>query len=148
MNSKINALWASWFSGFIDGEGYFQIAQETPTYFRMALTIDLREDDEQIVREIQSTLNVGQIYHIFKKADRLKGIKSADQFRWTCRRPDEILEAIIPLFDSYPLKTKKSREYKIWRDAAFLIGSSTNAPELERLHRELLAQRKYRLPGS
>lgn len=42
---------------------------------------------------------------------------------WTVTRSRDIVDIIIPIFDAYPLRMKKSDEYKLWREAALLVYS-------------------------
>lgn len=145
--AHIDPLWASWFSGFIDGEGYFQLMPGS-SGFRPALVIDLRADDQAVSIEIQGKLGVGKIYHISKEYDRKKGRNSSDQYRWRCIKTDHVVNVLIPLFDTYQLKSKKKNDYRIWRAASLLIASGGNsfaAEYLNELKKMLVKQRRIGL---
>ncbi len=114
-------IWCSWFTGFIDGEGYFQIdLRKDHRGAFVALTITLREDDKNIIEEIHNKL-LGDIYYVSYKHDRAAGRKSCNQWRWRIRDKNQIVNILIPLFDQYPLRTKKKKSYEIWREAALII---------------------------
>jgi hypothetical protein len=141
ISSNVDPLWCSWFTGFLDGEGYFQISPQpkSKTAFQICLTITLREDDKYIIEEIKSTLECGRIYYISYKHERVKGHHACNQWRWTVRDISSIVQIIIPLLDHYPLRTKKAHDYVIWRKAALIKSSKAhgNCPEIEDLRKQL-----------
>lgn len=119
---ELDPLWCSWFVGFIDGEGYFQIhSDKKSTHCYVALTIEQREDDENILREIQKRLKCGDIYFVNMQKDRDRGRLSSNKYRWTLRKIESIVRIIIPLLDTYPLRSKKLNEYLLWREIAWMI---------------------------
>ena len=59
-NSKISEEFLSWFSGFTDGEGNFSIMLDR-TYIRFRFKINLHIDDIEVLKTIQSKLNIGII---------------------------------------------------------------------------------------
>ena len=122
---SIDPLWASWFSGFVDGEGYFQILwQKHAQVYAAHLSIVLREDDQAIIEEIYCTLKCGVIHRVSKKGDRRVGKRSSDQFLWRCRKIDEVVDIVIPLLNHFPLKTKKRFDYFVWKEAALTISKA------------------------
>lgn len=146
MKTQIDPMWASWFSGFVDGEGYFQLIPQSSGGYGIRLVITMRDDETNVIAEIMNTLRVGSVYHVSKEYDRRNGRQSADQWMWRCNRIDEVIGVIIPLFDSFPLKTRKANDYRIWREAALLIvsgGNRTQLPKLHALKQQLVKQRKY-----
>ena len=103
-----------WFSGLVDGEGCFHArahyrkqdnAHMLVTYF----SLRLRADDQPILEYIKKQLGVGAIY---LHSEKLSKHLQAD-YRISHRR--DLSGALIPLLDNYPLKSKKSRDYKTWR---------------------------------
>ena len=118
----VDPHWASWFSGFVDGEGYFQIAkQSSGKSYSTKLVITLREDDGDVLFEVRDRLDCGNVHYVEKKADREKGMKSSNQYMWVVSARYEIDEVIVPIFEEYPLRSKKKGEFKIWKQAADLI---------------------------
>ncbi len=55
-------------TGFVDGEGCFAITISRKRFkvpeVRLKFEIELREDDEPILKEIQKTLDCGSIYRL------------------------------------------------------------------------------------
>lgn len=105
--------------GFVDGEGCFTIIISKHKTKRLGLDarlhfeIELRDDDEDILRSIQETLGCGRIYHL-----------NLDRYGW---RPHielkvssirEIREKIIPFFRKNPLRAKKRNSFEHFVQAA------------------------------
>ncbi|MBW2084468.1 MAG: hypothetical protein JRI54_00335 [Deltaproteobacteria bacterium] len=104
-----------WFSGFVDGEGNFEIfsrRRRTGKYVerRAWLQIIIRDDDTDTIQFIYDNLKCGIIYHnkghgrtnpnVTFRVEKIKGLA----------------EIIVPLFEKYPLHTKKASEFIIWRN--------------------------------
>ena len=141
--AKIEYSWLAWFVGFVDGEGYFQICiQNAGRSAQTHLNITVREDDGPVLRDIQSVLGIGKIYQIDRTADRNNGRKSQNQYRWRVNRIQEVVEIVIPLFDEFPLHTKKASDYHLWREAAFLIHQGQHLNSNHHKLMELWAQSK------
>lgn len=113
-------LWCSWFSGFVAGEGYFgsYISKRTKAIF-VWLQIHLRDDDAQILYEIKETLKCGRI-HSRRNRERY-GVSYHDQLNWECKDIGQCRFILMPLFDQYPLRAKKKRDYEIWRKLTIAI---------------------------
>lgn len=137
-----------WLSGFVDGEGCFSIHHQKRTDSCMAaLTIALRDDDAAILYEIRDALGLGLIYH---NKPRQVG-PSKPQVRWDVHRKADVLQ-LVALFDRYPLRAKKKRDYEIWRRAVLewqtiVHYAKTNRrdqhAQMKALRRELMAVRSY-----
>ena len=113
--AKIEYSWLAWFVGFVDGEGYFQICiQNAGRSAQTHLNITVREDDGPVLRDIQ----------------------------WRVNRIQEVVEIVIPLFDEFPLHTKKASDYHLWREAAFLIHQGQHLNSNHHKLMELWAQSK------
>lgn len=120
IREKYDPKWCSWFTGLVDGEGYFHLVKRHTTLrFEVELVINLRFDDKPVLVEIRDTLGVGRIHDINDELQRRQGVKASDRARFRCHRIEEITHVLIPLFDEYPLHSKKLRDYEIWREAAF-----------------------------
>ena len=150
----IDPLWASWFVGFVDGEGSFQVQRSgrlpggRPRNMMPHLQIQLRKDDRALIEDIHRTLGVGRVYEVTKRADRVNGKKAADQVMWRCRDIGELVSIIVPLFDTYPLKSKKASEYAIWRCAVMVKWERGNCGLLWELKQALMAERRAGLNDS
>jgi hypothetical protein len=128
--NEIGPLWFSWFTGLVDGEGHFQLYAKGKRA-TVSLSIKLREDDSDILQEIQNNLHCGKIYLIKSDRDKDYCRKGAnDLFAWKVDSILEIMGIIIPHFDKYPLRSKKGSEYLLWREAAFLIFKGDHLTEL------------------
>mgnify|MGYP001603775426 CR=1 FL=1 len=114
---KFDPLWCAWFTGWVDGEGCFisQIHNDSLA-ITPVLTVSLREDDRNILREVKETLRCGVLYEKSRKHDRENGKGCKDQIAWKCGSLGQCRHILIPLFDKYPLRSKKARDYKIWRE--------------------------------
>lgn len=117
MIDSIDPLWLNWFVGFVDGEGYFQASKKKPNGYQIDFVLDLREDDHGVLEEIQRMLRCGYLYRVSKQYDRLKSNRlSSDHAKLMIRKHRDIEEIVIPIFDRYPLKTKKQKDYRLWRE--------------------------------
>jgi len=121
IRSHYDPLWCSWFSGLVDGEGYFHLVRRSNGRFETEFVINLRRDDIGVLAEIHATLGIGRLYsRINDSKQRNQGIQASDRTRWRCYRIAELITVLVPLFEEYPLHSKKNRDYGIWKKAAFL----------------------------
>lgn len=153
---RIDPAFGNWLAGFADGEGCFFIGRVThrnrkggPDYvnYRCAFTISLRNDDRPILEEIRATLGIGSMGH---RAPRNMGVWPMCEWR-VKSKPEAVV--LVDLFDRYPLRAKKARDYAIWREAVIDWNSRLQGggrhngrhdwSNLARLHQELKDVRKY-----
>lgn len=103
-----------YFSGLFDGEGcivaFHRIRARGKPYpeFRLALQVTLRDDDADVIEYVHR--NLGGVVH---RMPQRGGI--CPTISWKMERIKELAEQIVPLLDKYPLRSKKGREYQIWR---------------------------------
>lgn len=101
-----------WFSGFFDGEGtlvlFFRMRGKYPE-LRANIRIMLRDDDADVIHRIKNNLNLGCIS--FHK----KNGKTNPAIAWQGDGIKNMAEIIVPLFEKYPLYTKKADEFIIWK---------------------------------
>src|SRR3990167_5913670 len=102
-----------WFTGYFDGEGcltvFYRERNGTPDK-RVGIQISCRYDDSDIIRYIYETVGVGVIWE-----SKVKGATNkAMNFR--VENVSDLAEVILPIFDTYPLRSKKRLEYVIWRE--------------------------------
>jgi hypothetical protein len=102
-----------WFSGFVDGEGCFSIAR-TPWGFRCEFIIKLRADDLPMLEAIRAELAIGRIN---AGAHSTAGINGKPWVRYVVAKKTELIR-LTEILDAYPLRSKKRRDYAIWREAA------------------------------
>lgn len=103
-----------WFSGFFDGEGCLTVFSRpkagTPYVDRrLDIQVMLRDDEADVIRHIKDNLGAGLTY--FGKGNRPTNPKAT--FR--VEKIDDLAEIVVPLFERYPLHSKKGREFAIWK---------------------------------
>jgi len=112
-----------WLSGFTDGEGNFQIHQQSckkdgkprGEYYG-SFKIGLRCDDRPILEEVMAYFGCGQIYHVTPSGARVRP-GTNPQAHWMAYRLEHLVGQIIPHFEAFPLRAKKARDFVIWRQA-------------------------------
>ncbi len=112
----------AWLSGFVDGEGSFGLCQfyhGKQRYFisRADFFLGLRDDDAEVIRQIQSYWQCGSI-HFSKQKTNVAGANPAVNFR--VHRAVDLMKIIVPHFEKFPLMAKKSRDFEIWKLAVIL----------------------------
>ncbi len=129
IGSSANEAFGSWFAGFVDGEGCFVIRKYSYGKHRPAFQLNLREDDIGVLLLIHSSLELGRIYR--EPAGRGRdGYWSKPMAKWFvqnlagCRR-------LVDVFDTFPLRSKKSQDYLVWREA--VIECCSQQPDQTRL---------------
>ena len=107
--------------GFVDGEGCFCITQNRNgnrlPEVRLLFEIELREDDEEILRQIQEVLQCGSIYRL--NYERYQ--KWRPHVKYKVSNFADIYQKIIPFFKQYPLQAKKSLSFEKFCQAAEII---------------------------
>lgn len=108
-------------SGFIDGEGCFCVSISRKRFrvpeVRLKFEIELRGDDEPILREIKDTLGCGSIYRL--KYERYE--KWRPHAKYMVGSSKEIREKIIPFFLKYPLQAKKKKQFELFCEVSEMI---------------------------
>jgi hypothetical protein len=102
----------NWFSGYFDGEGCLTIFYRERNGFaerRVGIQIACRYDDADVIRYIQKTLRIGVVWK-----SKMKGTTNP-AINWRVEKATDLAKVILPIFDTYPLRTKKRFEYHIWR---------------------------------
>jgi hypothetical protein len=139
-----------WLAGLIDGEGCFRIhSQRCGDYYAPTFSLKLRDDDAPILHEIVARTGIGRV-----RLDRSRSGNSRPCAVW---RVDSraTTEALAALLDRYPLRTRKARDYAVWRRAidvraGMVRGNRWHGPRdwtpLIDLKRELEQAREYALP--
>jgi len=140
-------LWCSWFVGLVDGEGCFFMGYRADDHAfpMLQFKLGLRSDDRPLLEEIYSKMKMGGLYD--NPSQRV--------CQWIVLKKADIL-ALVDFFGRFPLRSKKSRDFKIWAKAAKLWtsrdwrGRATPSltsdrekmrSEMKKLHDELRAVR-------
>jgi hypothetical protein len=108
-----------WFSGFFDGEGcfYFQNTVRGVKTVGLKIRVVQRIDDRSVLEHIEKQIGCGWIVDNEYKSDKHQ-TKPWSDFRIT--KIADLAEVVVPLFDRYPLLTKKAYEFSLWRSAVGL----------------------------
>ena len=103
-----------WLSGFTDGEGCFSYHKNSNGYVPQ-FAIAIRDDDMAVLEAIKDTLGVGIIDIHYRRKEREYPLA-----RYTVRSILDIYNVLLPQFDTFPLRAKKSRDYALWREMVML----------------------------
>lgn len=107
--------------GFVDGEGCFCISlnknDKRLPEVRLIFEIELREDDEPILREIQKALNCGNIYRL--EYERYQ--KWRPHVKLKISNFADISQKVIPFFQEHPLQAKKRYDFEKFCHVAEMI---------------------------
>jgi len=131
-----------WLAGFIDGEGCFTIIRNANGGWENKFFINVRDDESEIIQDIQSRLQIGRTYHLAARTYS----KSKPQISWRVYRHDDCL-ALIDFLDQYPLRAKKARDFAIWRKAVE-AKDRKDFTLLGKLSQEIKDVRAYKPPTS
>lgn len=136
-----------WLSGFIDGEGSFNICKQSANQsYDVRMTIKLRDDDLAILEKCQARIG-GRLNFFTPKNGSKPQVTLYVSSTADCKR-------VISILDRFPLRAKKKKDYIVWKQAVLLREQVTrrkgckeiNAPlytQLEQLRQQLITDRKY-----
>lgn len=141
-----------WLAGFAAGDGSFGL-RLNGTSWQGRFAICLREDDAEILYEIQSRLDMGRIYHVKRRGS------SREQVTLEVNRAADLMR-LVDIFEAHPLRAKKQQDFAIWKQAVTEIynGKGKGHPggrgckdpvatydreRLAHLAQELIRSRKY-----
>lgn len=132
-----------WFSGFADGEASFailRISYDDRAYYRPEFIINLRSDDTGVLVRLQDTFG-GSLYqepsHTFYNPRNDKEYTSKPRAKWTVLSKKDLLK-IVEYFEEFPLRSKKARDFKIWKEAVDIyVHHGRNDPRLPSLQKEI-----------
>ena len=105
-----------WISGFVDGEGSFNVpirrGHDRGLPWRVALSFNVSQVGSELPELLRLTFGVGTV------RDRGDGVH---YFEVT--RPLELAERIFPLFDQFPLRGSKRTDLLVFREIADIVRS-------------------------
>ena len=115
--NKLNANeeFLFWFSGFTDGEGNFSIFLDK-VYIRFRFKINLHIDDIEVLKTIQSKLNIGRIV--------IEENKNSCAF--IVQSFSELKDVLCPIFIQFPLHTTKKLDFEDFYSAILIKAKSNN----------------------
>lgn len=111
MATKKDEDFYEWFRGFVDAEGFFTIISNRSAY-TFTFGIGLHIDDLEVLKYIQKTLQIGNVYIRPNMAE------------FVVKRLDE-LKIIIAIFDKTPLNSCKHLNYLGFKKAFELYIADT-----------------------
>ena len=118
---------SNWLAGFVDGEGCFSLSIEPKKgsyQYRPKFSIAVRYDDIYILEQIRKLLKwSGNIC----RSDR-DDCTSNPIAIYSVRDPDELSNIIIPFFEKYTLRAKKSKDFQIWKKAVDILCTVKQRP--------------------
>jgi LAGLIDADG endonuclease len=108
----------NWLSGFTDGEGCFYLSTKRGQryiFLQCHFCINVRNDDIDIIRSIHNFLGCG---NVVEKTVRKRLSNTCADFRVS--KISDLANIVVPNFEKYPLRAKKSRDFEIWKKAVDL----------------------------
>lgn len=130
-------------TGFVDGEGCFCVSISKKRFrvpeVRLRFEIEVREDDEPILRKIQEMLGCGFIYRL--EYERYKKWRPHVKFMVGSYR--DIKARVIPFFKKYPPQAKKRKQFEFFCLVAEMIGNNEHKT-LEGVEKIRFLRQKYR----
>lgn len=141
---SVTSEFGNYLAGLTDGEGSFNSnVKKTGRGYSLeaSFKITLREDDSDIILLIREMLGFGYIVH-YKHSNASKPSTTFE----TSRHADSM--RLVELFDKYPLRAKKKRDYAIWRE--FVLERNNPHPDINKLialSDEIVKVRKYVEPS-
>lgn len=116
----IENLDGNWISGFTDGEGCFKSVcvkneqYKNHEFASISFEIGLRADDKDILYGIQKYFGCGKIYFYSKHTNHPY---DKPIIRFSVQSFKECYHKVIPQFIKFPLRSKKLRDFEIWKEA-------------------------------
>lgn len=138
-NQQERLIKIGWIIGFVDGEGCFSINfvkqkdRQESTRVRKGYKIGYQiahefsvvqgEKSLDVLQMLKDLFKVGNIY-VNRRYDNHK----ENLYRYTVSKRSDLLNVIIPFFDSYSLKTSKRNDFQFFKKCMTLIekGEHTN----------------------
>lgn len=150
----IDDAFGHWFAGFVDGEGCFFVRRNVVRYkgdsyvtYGCSLSIAVRDDDLEVLEWIRERLGIGTISR--RHQGPTQGSRGNPSACFYVSAKAEVLQ-LVELFDRYPLRSKKRRDFEVWRRAVLEWhrerGAKTRGRDwshMAELHEELKAVRRY-----
>jgi len=113
---NVSDAFGYWFSGLFDGEGHIG-AFSRPRHNgyperRLTIQVQLRDDDAQVIERIHDNLKIGATWRVQARPNG----NGHPSIGFRVEQVEDLAEVVVPLFDRYPLHSKKAREFAIWRN--------------------------------
>lgn len=132
---EVDPAFGHWLSGFIAGEGSFNIVRNHGCWV-ISFTLSQRDDDADTIHEIRDQLDLGKVYRIKPSG------ASKPKVAWQISRLSEQLQ-LIEVLDRFPIRSRKTKDYAIWKQAV-LAKSAKDFVQIDELAPKLKAARTYK----
>lgn len=121
-----------WLSGFTDGEGNFHLARHGKSLkdgpsngFQAFFRINLRMDDCGILEQVREYFGCGSLFYWVRDREHLN---HSAQVKFQIGSAPMLARTVVPHFDRFPLRSKKSEDYVLWREAVLRICAIQERP--------------------
>lgn len=123
----------SWFVGYTDGDGCLNIYINKQNK-KIILTYKLsqKSNNAQVLYYIKSQLGIGQILH-----------EKTGMSTYIIRKEKNLSDILIPLFNSYPLKTSKLIDFYKFQQALQILLNSKKSLEEKFNEIEIIKEKKF-----
>jgi hypothetical protein len=136
----------NWLVGLVEGEGSFIIRRRKNTsYYSLRFVITLRADDTPVLLSIKNSLGFGSILH---RSLHSQNLNHGDIARFYVSHNRDLVK-LVRLFDTCEFRTKKKRDYDIWKTCVGIKQLRSNAlhPYLAYAYNEIRKIRQYSEPS-
>jgi hypothetical protein len=121
----MNDNFGNWLAGISDGEACFGLrAQKGRAVPSARYDLALRDDDSEMLETIKSTLGFGQVYYARKTSVNPQGYVSKPRATFCVWNKGDCLK-LVEVFEKYPLRSKKHRDFVLWSEAVRLWNTRT-----------------------
>lgn len=123
----------SWFVGYTDGDGCFNIYINKQNK-KISLTYKLsqKSNNAQVLYYIKSQLGVGEVIH-----------EKIGMSTFRIRKQEHLANIIVPLFESYPLKTTKLIDFYKFKQALQIWSNPEISQEEKIKEIEIIKEKKF-----
>lgn len=119
-----------WITGFIDGEGCFCVSFNLKE--RLTLGIEVRPSFSVSQTRDKSGLNLKCLQDLldFFGCGFIRFSKRDNTWKYECRDLSDIRLRVIPHFEKFPLRTKKFKDFELFKEAVNSVASKQHLNEL------------------
>ena len=107
-----------WIAGLAAGEGCFEFRLTKDKKFRPRFSVKLRDDDTPVLDSMAMALGCGTVYP--QKTDGRNPMAN-----YVVDDIGSLYGIVIPIFERYPLRAKKAREFEVWKAAVTMMFQAT-----------------------